>query len=259
VETIARLQRESAFWDSAHTGDVRTPARRFYAIAAQRERLYRDWVMEAGAGPGRHALELGASQAGAAFPLARSRAAVTGIDISPATVEQANAKAAAEGLADRLAFAVMDAEALDFPDRSFDLVCASAVIHHLDLGRAIPEVVRVLVPSGQAVFTEPLGHNPLINLYRQRTPAMRTPDEHPLLMDDLRLLARHFGRVEVAWFHLTSLLAVPLAGSPAFGPALAGLERLDRALFRVPALRRMAWYVVVRLSRPRRRPGVRPL
>jgi SAM-dependent methyltransferase len=252
MSAAVRLQRESEYWDAAHTGDVRTPARRYYAIGASRERRYREWTLEAAAGPGRTALELGACLDGAGLDLARTGTRVTAIDISPATVQQAARRAAAEGLADRMEFRVMNAEELAMPDASYDLVCASAVIHHLDLDRAIPEVVRVLRPGGQAVFTEPLGHNPLINAYRRRTPAMRTPDEHPLTTDDLAMLGRHFETVEVAWFHLSSLLAVRLAAAAAFGPALAALELLDRALFRVPALRRMAWYAVVRLSGPRR-------
>ena len=255
MSTAVRLQRESDYWDAAHTGDVRTPARRFYVIGAARERRYRDWVMDAGAGPGRRALELGACLAGAGLDLARSGTDVTAVDISPATVEQARANAAALGLEDRMDLRVMDAEDLDLPDDTFDVVCASAVIHHLDLERAIPEVVRVLRPGGQAVFAEPLGHNPLINRYRRRTPEMRTPDEHPLTMEDLHMLGRHFGTVEAEWFHLASLAAVPLAGTAAFGPAVAGLDRLDRALFRVPALRRAAWYVVLRLADPRSNPS----
>jgi SAM-dependent methyltransferase len=251
MSTAVRLQRESAYWDAAHTGDVRTPARRFYVIGASRDRRYRDWVMAAGAGPGRRALELGACLAGAGLDLARSGTDVTAVDISPATVAQARENARAQGLEDRMDLRVMDAEDLDLPDGAFDVVCGSAIIHHLDLARAIPEVVRVLRPGGQAVFAEPLGHNPLINRYRRRTPQMRTPDEHPLTTDDLELLGRHFRTVETAWFHLASLAAVPLAGTPAFAPAVAGLELLDRALFRIPAVRRAAWYVVVRLADPR--------
>ncbi len=138
MSTAVRLQRESDYWDAAHTGDVRTPARRFYVIGASRERRYRDWVMDAGAGPGRRALELGACLAGAGLDLARSGTDVTAIDISPATVEQARANAAALGLEDRMDLRVMDAEDLDLPDETFDVVCASAVIHHLDLDARDP-------------------------------------------------------------------------------------------------------------------------
>jgi hypothetical protein len=48
-----------------------------------------------------------------------------------------------------------------------------------DLSLACSEIARVLRPGGPAIFVEPLGHNPLINAYRKRTPALRTVDEHP--------------------------------------------------------------------------------
>ena len=95
-------------------------------------------------------------------------------------IEQAIEHARAEGLEDRLTFRVMDAEQLEFADDSFNLVCGSGVLHHLDLNRAYAEVARVLEPTGIGVFEEPLGHNPAINAYRRRTPEMRTVDEHPL-------------------------------------------------------------------------------
>jgi SAM-dependent methyltransferase len=243
-----RLEREADFWDAAHTEGVRGPAQRWYTLREGREALYRRWCYEA-AGRTGSALELGAFLGGAGFALAHSGASVTGIDISPVTVARANSEAIDRGLADRLEFRVMDAHELDFPDGSFDLVCGTAIIHHLDLERALSEANRVLRPGGWAIFTEPLGHNPLINAYRRRTPEMRTPDEHPLTMDDLGRLWDHFARVEVRYFHLASLAAVPLAGSRLFGPALRLLERLDRGLFHFRSARGWAWYVVVRAQK----------
>ena len=125
------------------------------------------------------------------------------------------------------------------------------MIHHLELDRAYAELARVLPPGGSAIFVEPLGHNPLINLYRRRTPTLRTPDEHPLLMRDLAAAERHFGVVRARFFHLASLLAVPLRGSAAFENALELFENTDRALFRtLPFARRYAWQVAIEFSRP---------
>lgn len=241
-----RLEREANFWDTAHTEGLRAPAQRFYAIREGREALYRRWCYEAAAGLGRRALELGAFTGGAGFSLAWSGTDVTGIDISPATVNGANAIAQEHGLEDTLAYRVMDAENLEYEDATFDLVCGTAIVHHLDLDRVLPEVDRVLRPGGWAIFTEPMAGNPLIEAYRRRTPDMRTEDEHPLTPDDLGRLWDHFVHVEVEYFHLASLAAVPLAGSRLFGPALRVLERLDRRLFHFRTARGWAWYVVLR-------------
>ena len=124
---------------------------------------------------------------------AAAGAHATGIDISPVAIEMGVREAASRGLRDRTHFAVMNAEALDFPDASFDRVCGSGILHHLDLKKAYGEIARVLRPNGYGIFLEPLGHNPLINWYRRRTPQMRTEDEHPLLKSDLAL-ARDISR-----------------------------------------------------------------
>jgi ubiquinone/menaquinone biosynthesis C-methylase UbiE len=75
-------------------------------------------------------------------------------------------------------FDVMNAEELEFEDAAFDVIFGSGIIHHLDVPRAYSELARVLAPGGSAVFVEPLGHNPLIRVFRNRTPELRTPDEH---------------------------------------------------------------------------------
>jgi len=50
-------------------------------------------------------------------------------------------------------FRVADAEGLDFPDNSFDLVYSHGVLHHTpDTAGAIREIHRVLKPGGRAVI-----------------------------------------------------------------------------------------------------------
>ena len=186
-----------------------------------------------------------------AFFMAAHGASVTGIDISPVAVEQGRRRAAADHVADQVTFEVIDAESLQFPDGTFDLVCGSGVLHHLDLSREYTaDSARVLQPHGTAVFVEPLGHNPLINAYRRRTPALRTVDEHPLLLRDLEQAREHFAKLELKFFHLASLAATPFRNRRGFERVLAALDRLDRVLFRIaPPLRRHAWMVVMRMDR----------
>jgi SAM-dependent methyltransferase len=146
----------------------------------------------------------------------------------------------------------MNAEATTFADGRFDAVVGSGILHHLDLDAAAAELARILDPRGTAVFLEPLGHNPLVNLYRRLTPDLRTEDEHPLRVEDLRRLHWDFAEVDVTFHVLTALAAVPVTRFGRLGSLVArGLDRLDRVLFRlVPPLRRFAWIVVIRLRRP---------
>src|SRR3546814_4334755 len=72
---------------------------------------------------------------------------------------------------------------------------------------------RVLRPGGRAVFIEPLGLNPAIELYRRFTPSARTPDEHPLLRRDFRRFDAAFGstRSEEHTSELQSLMRISYA------------------------------------------------
>jgi len=245
-----RQEREREFHDRAFGEGTRRSADRFYSIERQSKEFYLDQlsrrcqdeeVLEYGCGPG-----------SAAFFLAEHGARVTGIDISPVAIETATEESVARGLDDRLRFEVMDAEQLRFDNDSFGLVCGTGILHHLDLDRAYPEIARVLRPGGHAIFVEPLGHNPAINLYRRRTPSLRTEDEHPLLVADLERASRHFGHVDPRFFHLFTLLAVPMRNRSRFDDIVALLGRFDDALFRlVPPSRRHAWLVALILGEPR--------
>jgi SAM-dependent methyltransferase len=187
-----------------------------------------------------------------AFALAPSCSAVTGIDISSVAIELARSKAAAEHI-NNVEFREMNAEDLCFESDCFDLICGSAILHHLDLAKAYSELARILRPTGSAVFIEPLGHNPLINLYRRLTPRLRTPDEHPLLMNDLDLAKAYFGQVRLRFFQLQTFLAIPFRKTRFIRPLRNTLDALDRALFRIfPPARKHAWQVVIELAEPRR-------
>src|ERR1017187_2444440 len=152
---------------------------------------------------------------------------------------------------ERVDFRVMDAEVLEFPDDSFDLICVVAILHHLDLDKSLAEIARTLRPGAAAIFLEPLAYNPIINLYRRLTPHLRTEDEHPLTMTDLKGASRFFGEVAATYFHLLSLGAAPLHRMPGFEKAVHVLEAADRLLFRlVPFASRYAWTVGLVFSRP---------
>ena len=248
-----RLDREREFHDRAFAEGTRRSADRFYAIDARSTAFYHEQLLADC--KGERVLEYGCGPGSAAFFLAENGASVTGIDLSPVAIETAAKEAERRGVAAATEFRVMNAEALEFPDDSFGLVCGTGILHHLELDRAFDEIARVLRPDGRAVFVEPLGHNPAINLYRRRTPELRTEDEHPLVMSDLQRASGYFHQVEPRFFHLSTLLAVPARRWKRFGPLVKALGRFDDALFRtVPPLKRYAWLVALVLARPRPRP-----
>jgi ubiquinone/menaquinone biosynthesis C-methylase UbiE len=115
-----------------------------------------------GAQPGHYprALEIGAGTGYFSLNLLRQglvdRAVAT--DISPGMLKRLSETATELGVAIEAREA--DAEALPFPDGSFDLVLGHAVLHHLPrLERALGEFHRVLAPGGTLAFMgEPSAH-----------------------------------------------------------------------------------------------------
>lgn len=244
LDVDGRIQREAEFHDEAFSSNAREAVGKYYATARAAKAHYHERILREGE---RAVLEYGCGRGSAAFELAAAGAQVTGIDISEVGIREARQQGRDQGLKERLHFRQMNAEALDFDESSFDLVCGSGILHHLDLDVAIPEVIRVLRPGGQAVFFEPLAHNPFINLYRRLTPAMRSADEHPLSMTDLDWITGRFDASHVSFFGLFTLLAAPLKPGPD-STFLRAMEAVDRVALQRSFLQRHAWIAVIHLS-----------
>lgn len=112
--------------------------------------------------------------------LRHGAARVAAIDISEVYVDDLRQQAQAAGIdAERCDFRAMDAHHLDFPDACFDLVVGYGILHHLDPEVAFAEIHRVLKPNGRVLLQEPLADNPLLKIFRKKTPDARTVDEAP--------------------------------------------------------------------------------
>jgi ubiquinone/menaquinone biosynthesis C-methylase UbiE len=240
-----RKVREIEFHNEAYEQQERKKIMSLYSItqgiiARYEERLTRDCA-------GKKILEYGCGEGSFAFLLAEQGGLVTGFDISDFAIQQAKNEAARRKL--NIIFLVMDAENLEFDDRSFDLVCGSGILHHLLLDRSLGEIKRVLVKGGRGVFAEPLGHNMFINLFRRLTPSKRTKDEHPLRASDLELMAKMFPNSRFTFYYLTTLIAMAARRMPFQKGLVEFLDRCDQFLFRVfPFLKKYAWQVLIELE-----------
>lgn len=96
---------------------------------------------------GKRVLEIGVGLGADHQRFAEAGADLYGIDLTERAVEHTQNRLRAYGLESHLA--VGDAEALDFPDESFDTVYSWGVLHHSpDTPKAISEVYRVLKRGG---------------------------------------------------------------------------------------------------------------
>jgi len=217
------------------------PNNAFYAIDREPKEFMYDWLAERC--PGKRALDYCCGNGQIAVRLAQLGAEAHGIDISAEEIETARKNAVAAGVASRARFAVMDAEAMSFPDDYFDVIVCSGVLHHLDVDNAFPELARVLKPTGEIICAEALGYNPVIALYRRCTPRLRTAWEvdHILTMKEVRKGLKHFSRVDIRYFHLFTILAIPFRSSRMFDRLLAALQAIDRVVLKIPGIRLMAW------------------
>jgi len=107
--------------------------------------------------PGSRVLDVGCGVGRWSRLLAARGADVTGVDLSPTMIAQAQQRAAAEGVADRCRFQVQDLSNLDVGER-FDLVLGVTVLQHiLDPGAlraALAAMTAHLAPGGRMILLE---------------------------------------------------------------------------------------------------------
>jgi ubiquinone/menaquinone biosynthesis C-methylase UbiE len=125
----------------------------FDAIEKQRYEIDCQWIRQAidfDRYKGQRLLEVGFGTGTDLLQFARGGAQVTGVDLTPRSIEIARRRFEVYGLAGE--FAIGDGENLSFPGSSFDVVYSFGVLHHTpDTQRAVHELHRVLKPGGKAI------------------------------------------------------------------------------------------------------------
>ncbi|HKU76130.1 MAG TPA: class I SAM-dependent methyltransferase [Pyrinomonadaceae bacterium] len=149
--------RVRAFWQENPCGtkfaDAPPGSRRFYELV-EAHRYDKEWHIPAAAGFSQsknlNVLEIGCGLGTDGAQFAKAGAIYTGIDLTDAAVDLARRRFELFQLSGT--FCVADAERLDFPDNTFDIVYSHGVLHHTpDTAAAVREIRRVLRPGGKAV------------------------------------------------------------------------------------------------------------
>ena len=115
----------------------------------QDPRWRRFLVSRVNAIPGSWVLDVATGTGLVARELARKNLRVAALDQSPAMVARGLAAAREEGLDDRIRFVLGQAQALPFPDETFDAVTFTYLLRYVDDPAAtVAELGRVLRPGG---------------------------------------------------------------------------------------------------------------
>jgi len=217
---------------------------------------------------GRKVLDIGAGLGESSVYFALKGAQVTTTDISPLMVEKVLQLAARFGA--EMTGIVSTAESLNVPENHFDFVYIANTIHHVHNRLALFEQIhRALNPGGAFFSYDPLAYNPAINLYRRMATEVRTPDESPLTRRDVSLAENYFENVDHREFWIASLALFGkyyfidrvdpnavrywkriLHETPERLQWWKPLARLDELLTRLPAVRWLAWNMVLWGNKP---------
>jgi len=168
---------------------------------------------------------------------------ITGIDISEVSIKKAREETI--NYQSKVDLQVDNCENTNLKNSHFDIVYGLGILHHLDFSKCLNEISRILKPGGSLLFVEPLGTNPIINLYRKLTPKSRSDDEHPLLEKDFLLLNERFTDVEIKYYGLLTVVFFPFYRNPKKSFLFNILKRLDQFLFKVKIMRSLAWSVLI--------------
>ncbi len=162
-------------------------------------------------------------------------------------------------------------ETLTLPDGElFDVIYAGNIFHHVDIEAALKALKKHLKPDGALVSWDPVAYNPAINVYRKMAMDVRTVDEHPLTLKDIKIFKRHFTDVKTRWFWLTTLsifiyMALVQKRNPGkerywkvvvdeadrWKNPYSFLEKIDRGLLTLlPFLKLWCWNVVIISKKP---------
>lgn len=261
MEVDVRKQREAEFHNLVRDEGLQkddeeyrrlTSNKKFYSITRASDAFVHGWILQKG--KGKKLLDYCCGDGYRSVFFAKNGVSAVGIDISDISIENSKKLAEKEGVADRTEFFVMDAEATNFSDNTFDAAACIGVLHHLDTEKAFGELARIVKKEGGVMCNEPIAYNPLFQFYRRSTPHLRTEWEthHILGKRDFDRAKKYFGKIEKRFFHLATLGAVPFRDTFVFQPLLGVLESIDAVLLRIPLVQWLAWQVVFVLSEPRK-------
>jgi 2-polyprenyl-3-methyl-5-hydroxy-6-metoxy-1,4-benzoquinol methylase len=215
------------------------------AIHLEQRLALRPWLNLA---PGSRVLDVGCGVARWSRQLAKRGAVVTGVDLSPTMIAEAQRRAHSDGVERRCQFQVQDLSELELGSQ-FDAVLAVTVLQHIldktRLRAAVTAMARHLAPGGRMVVLEAAPDRD-VNSCDTSVFRARHREEYLDLFRECGLRLRTLTGVDPAPFRTRLLPHIRQLSPRLTGPLLAlatGLSIPVNALFGRRALRR-SWHAV---------------
>jgi SAM-dependent methyltransferase len=186
--------REAAFWDE-HVPPLEQCVRDYETGPSPNASLLIDTINPV---PGKRVLDFACGAGILSAWIADRGAEVTGVDVSPHSVQRAaelNAYVRTE--------AVFTTSLDGLESASFDAIVGHYALHHVDIPTIGSQLSRLLKPGGVGAFVETMGLNPALRFARDhlvgRGPvaSLGSDDERPIDEADLAVLRSIFGAVEL--------------------------------------------------------------
>jgi 2-polyprenyl-3-methyl-5-hydroxy-6-metoxy-1,4-benzoquinol methylase len=186
---------------------------------------------------GKRVLDVGCGNGENAVMLAKLGASVTGLDISLESIRAAEERCRINMVVAQFVCSPLESAELG----KFDLIWIDAFLHHMlhDLPNTILKLRDTLAPGGVVLIKEPVAESRWLRRLRLSVGKPEgTPDERPLLANEIKMICTMFGASEVRRYRAAGRLEQWVS------PRL--LAWIDRALLLVPGMGRFASVAVIR-------------
>lgn len=154
---------------------------------------------------GKRLLDVGCGLGEASVYFALKGATVTSADLSSGMLDATLRLAHANGVDVKTHLAEAEDMQLKSHEK-FDVIYAGNLLHHVNIEETVNRLMPHLDKNGVFISWDPLAYNPIINVYRVLASDVRTPDEHPLKLADIKIFKKYFNTVETKYFWFTTLL-----------------------------------------------------
>ena len=158
---------------------------------------------------GKDVLDCGAGTGWVSIILAKKGAReVIAIDVSDGMLAFAEKLAQMNGVGSVIQTQNIAVEDATFETESFDVICCSNVLHHVDLPATLDKIHKWLKPGGRAVFCEPLANSACLTRLRNIIPIKRvgTDTERGLTLKEILQETTQFSDVTYREYQLLSRL-----------------------------------------------------